>query len=119
MVQINQATKQLISVTGGDGSFLSGQSWMFGAAMAALVGLIIIGGIKSIAKVTDKVVPFMVGIYVLGALIVLAASAFGNFHLYTSANNQTAPNPVLMKRIASIGRIGLIVALLGAAIAFN
>jgi len=54
-----------------------------------------------------------------GALIVLAASAFGNFHLYTSANNQTAPNPVLMKRIASIGRIGLIVALLGAAIAFN
>lgn len=83
MVQINQATKQLISVTGGDASFLSGQSWMFGAAMAVLVGMIIIGGIKSIAKVTDKVVPFMVGIYVLGALFVLGGnlssipSAFG------------------------------------------
>ncbi|MDA0912364.1 MAG: alanine/glycine:cation symporter family protein [Bacteroidetes bacterium] len=71
MVQINQATKQLIEVTGGESSFLFGQSWMFGAVMALLVGLIIIGGIKSIARVTDKVVPFMVGIYVLGALVVL------------------------------------------------
>lgn len=83
MVQINQATKQLISVTGGENSFLAGQSWMFGAVMAVIVGLIIIGGIKSIAKVTDKVVPFMVGIYVLGALFVLGGnlteipSAFG------------------------------------------
>jgi AGCS family alanine or glycine:cation symporter len=72
MVQINQATKQLLLVTGGDASFLAGQSWMFGVLMAVVVGLIIIGGIKSIAKVTDKVVPFMVGIYVIGALIVLS-----------------------------------------------
>jgi len=74
MVQINQATKQLISVTGGESSFLFGQSWMFGAVMAVLVGMIIIGGIKSIANVTDKVVPFMVGIYVLGALFVLGGN---------------------------------------------
>jgi AGCS family alanine or glycine:cation symporter len=74
MVQINQATKQLISVTGGSESILFGQSWIFGVLMAALVGLIIIGGIKSIAKVTDKVVPFMVGVYVLGALVVLGGN---------------------------------------------
>lgn len=74
MVQINQATKQLISVTGGESSFLAGQSWIFGLVMAIIVGLIIIGGIKSIAKVTDKVVPFMVGIYVLGALFVLGGN---------------------------------------------
>lgn len=74
MVQVNQATKQLIEVTGGESSFLAGQSWMFGAVMAILVGLIIIGGIKSIARVTDKVVPFMVGIYVLGALVVLGGN---------------------------------------------
>ena len=43
--------------------------------MAVVVGLIIIGGIKSIANVTDKVVPLMVGVYVLCALIVLG----GNF----------------------------------------
>jgi AGCS family alanine or glycine:cation symporter len=74
MVQINQATKQLIEVTGGESSFLFGQSWIFGLLMAVLVALIIIGGIKSIARVTDKVVPLMVGVYVLGALVVI----FGN-----------------------------------------
>ncbi|MEL7222298.1 MAG: alanine/glycine:cation symporter family protein, partial [Bacteroidota bacterium] len=73
MVQINQATNQLITVTGGDASFLNGQGWIFGLIMAVLIGITIIGGIKSIVKVTDKIVPFMVGIYILGALIVLGA----------------------------------------------
>jgi AGCS family alanine or glycine:cation symporter len=71
MVQVNQAAQQFIDVTGGANSFLANSSWIFGAVMAILVAIIIIGGIKSIARVTDKVVPFMVGIYVLGALVVL------------------------------------------------
>lgn len=71
MVQINQATEQLIQVTGGAESFLADRGWIFGVIMAIVVGVIIIGGIKSIAKVTDKIVPFMVGIYVLAALIVI------------------------------------------------
>ncbi|MGD1844079.1 MAG: alanine/glycine:cation symporter family protein [Salibacteraceae bacterium] len=74
MVQINSATSQLVSVMGGEGSFLDGRGWIFGILMAVIVGFIIIGGIKSIVKVTDKVVPFMVGIYILGALVVI----FGN-----------------------------------------
>jgi AGCS family alanine or glycine:cation symporter len=74
MVQINQATQQFIDVTGGDTSFLAGKGYLFGIVMAGVVGLIIIGGIKSIAKVTDKVVPFMVGIYVLAALVVIFAN---------------------------------------------
>lgn len=83
MVQINQATQQLISVTGGQESFLFGQGWIFGVIMAVVVGVVILGGIKSIAKVTDKIVPFMVGIYILGALWVILSnlgavpSAFG------------------------------------------
>ncbi len=83
MVQINAATSQLVAVTGGTESFLYGRGWIFGLLMAAIIGLIIIGGIKSIAKVTEKIVPFMVGIYILGALIVLGyhftdiPSAFG------------------------------------------
>lgn len=71
MVQINQATEQLISVTGGTESIFFGKGWIFGAVMAVVVAVIVIGGIKSIAKVTDKIVPFMVGIYIAGALIVL------------------------------------------------
>jgi len=71
MVQINQATSQLVTVTGGESSFFFGNEWMFGAAMALLVGVVILGGIKSIANVTDKIVPFMVGIYMLGAIIVI------------------------------------------------
>ena len=74
MVQINQATAQLIDVTGGESSFLYGKGYIFGIVMAIVVAMIIIGGIKSIAKVTDKVVPFMVGVYVLAALVVI----FGN-----------------------------------------
>ncbi|MCI5084119.1 MAG: alanine:cation symporter family protein [Saprospiraceae bacterium] len=71
MVQINQATQQFIEVTGGEASFMADKGWLFGVIMAGIVATIIIGGIKSIAKVTDKIVPFMVGIYILGALIVL------------------------------------------------
>ena len=71
MVQINQATQQLIAVTGGESSFLYGQGWIFGTLMALVVGVVILGGIKSIAKVTDKIVPFMVGIYIVGALWVI------------------------------------------------
>ena len=39
--------------------------------MAILVAIVIIGGIKSIARVTDKIVPFMVLIYVLAALFII------------------------------------------------
>jgi AGCS family alanine or glycine:cation symporter len=49
--------------------------------MAALVAVVIIGGIKRIASVTEKVVPFMAGIYVLAALIIL----FANFTLIDDA----------------------------------
>ncbi|MEM9930072.1 MAG: alanine/glycine:cation symporter family protein [Bacteroidota bacterium] len=84
MVQINQATSQLIAVTGGTESFFYGRGWIFGLVVAIVVGLIIIGGIKSIARVTERIVPFMVGIYLLGAMIVLGyhfteiPSAFGS-----------------------------------------
>ena len=71
MVQINQATLQLIEVTGGEASVFYGRGWIFGTVIAVIVGLIIIGGIKSIARVTEKIVPFMVGVYLLGVVIVL------------------------------------------------
>ncbi len=71
MSQINQATEQLVSVTGGEASLLYGKEWIFGTLMALLVAIIIIGGIKSIARVTEKIVPFMVAIYLLAAIFIL------------------------------------------------
>ena len=44
---------------------------LFGLCLASLVGFVIIGGIKSIAKVTEKIVPFMAAIYVGAALIII------------------------------------------------
>lgn len=73
--QINQATAQLINVTGGDASVFAGKQWMFGTLMAVLTGLVIIGGIKGIARVTDKMVPFMCIVYVLSCLVVLGVNA--------------------------------------------
>ncbi|HIP32933.1 MAG TPA: alanine:cation symporter family protein [Crocinitomicaceae bacterium] len=71
MFQVNQAFQLVENITGGEASFLHGRGWLFGVVMAILVGIVIIGGIKKIAKVTDKIVPFMVVIYVSAALFVL------------------------------------------------
>jgi AGCS family alanine or glycine:cation symporter len=75
MFQSNQAFQMFQNVTGGEDSFINGYGFVFGIIMAILVGIVIIGGIKSIAKVTDKIVPFMVGIYVLAALVILGMNA--------------------------------------------
>jgi alanine or glycine:cation symporter, AGCS family len=75
MFQSNQAFAMVESYTGGVNSPLHGYGWFFGLIMAILVGVVIIGGIKKIAKVTDKIVPFMVGVYVLAALIILGLNA--------------------------------------------
>jgi len=74
--QSNQAYSQMRSVTGGDdGPLGSGASGViFGIILAAFVGVVIIGGIKRIARVTDKLVPFMAVFYVTCCLIVLGAN---------------------------------------------
>src|SRR5690554_5054344 len=71
MFQANQASAQFVKLFGLEGT--SGSMW-FGAVMAIIVAFVIIGGIKRIAKVTEKVVPFMAGIYVLAGLIILGAN---------------------------------------------
>jgi len=73
MFQVNQAFQLVEHITGGDNSILHEKGWLFGLVMAILVGIVIIGGIKKIAKVTDKIVPFMVVVYVAASLFVLIA----------------------------------------------
>ncbi len=72
MFQSNQAYTQVVNVTGGfQSSWLSDKGWLFGVILALSVALVIIGGIKSIAKVTSKIVPFMALFYCVGALTIL------------------------------------------------
>jgi len=49
-------------------------TWISGLVVAVLVGLVVIGGIKRIAQVAEKIVPFMAVIYVLGSLFVIFAN---------------------------------------------
>ena len=83
MFQANQSFAQLVNVTGGEASWLADKGWLFGLVIAILVGLVIIGGIKGIARVTSKIVPFMAIIYVVAGLTIILAnysmvpSAFG------------------------------------------
>lgn len=78
MFQSNQAASQFLQMANIEGS---GAKVIFGIVVAILVGIVIIGGIKKIGKVTEKVVPFMAVIYVGAALIILGM----NFSLIPKA----------------------------------
>ena len=70
MFQANQsfvAIKAQLPVLGGEYYDLA-----FGIALAFMVGLVIIGGIKKIGAVTEKIIPFMVGTYLIAGVVVLA-----------------------------------------------
>lgn len=71
MFQANQAYVQLREVTGGAASPLDGNGWAVGLLLALIVGAVILGGIRSIAAVTERLVPFMAGLYILAALVVI------------------------------------------------
>ncbi len=71
MFQANQAAAQFNNMIGASGG---SSGFIFGIVMALMVAVVIIGGIKRIASVTEKIVPFMVGIYLLAALVVIVAS---------------------------------------------
>jgi len=88
MFQANQAYVQFVNVTGGTEGFFASRGWLFGSILALLTGLVIIGGIKSIARVTSKLVPFMALLYVGTALVVIGA----NFSAIPSAVSAIVTN---------------------------
>ena len=71
MFQANQSFMQLVAATGGESSWLQGQGWLYGTVLALLVGLIIIGGIQGIARITSRIVPLMAVVYVAAGLIII------------------------------------------------
>ncbi len=70
MFQANQAHAQISGIVG------DYPGWITGLLFAAVVFAVIVGGIKSIARVTEKVVPFMGILYVAASLIIIAV----NYH---------------------------------------
>ena len=66
MFQANQAHSQISGIVG------DYPGWITGVVFAVIVFIVIVGGLKSIARVTEKVVPFMAVLYVGAALIILA-----------------------------------------------
>lgn len=76
--QSNQATivlKEMFNMTSAASGFI------VGVVLAIIVGIIIIGGIKRIAQVTEKVVPFMAVMYVVACLYIILS----NFSLIDDA----------------------------------
>ncbi|WP_228721130.1 alanine/glycine:cation symporter family protein [Arthrobacter sp. 260] len=73
MFQANQTFAQVQNVTGGDDGFLgsAGAALIFGLVLAALVGAVILGGIKSIGATTSRLVPAMAAVYITACLFVI------------------------------------------------
>ena len=71
MFQGNQANAILVQTFG----LSAGYGWVTGLILATIVGFVIVGGIKSIANVTVKLVPFMAILYIVMSLIVLIGHA--------------------------------------------
>ncbi len=78
MVQANSVvdglTYMLPQLRAADGSH-TGAGVVIGLAMALLVGLVILGGVKRIARVASALVPAMAVLYISGAIFVLAEHA--------------------------------------------
>ena len=62
--QINSISNSIYSSFGID-------KMLTGGVLAILLGVVIIGGIKRIAKITEKLVPFMALVYIIGAFSVI------------------------------------------------
>jgi len=71
MFQSNQAFEQFLFVTGGKESWFVGKGWLFGVVLAIGVGAVIVGGVRVIAQVTVRLVPFMGILYVVSAVVII------------------------------------------------
>ena len=75
---INNAIDSFTPNAAGTFAFLGSQvrvsTFVVGCIVAVFIGLVLLGGIKRIGQVTEKLVPFMAVIYIVAALIVIFAN---------------------------------------------
>ncbi|HYH55465.1 MAG TPA: alanine/glycine:cation symporter family protein, partial [Anseongella sp.] len=69
--QANQAVAQITSTFDLSGGFIKS---LLGAGLAGVVAIVIIGGIRRIGNWTEKIVPFMAGMYILACLVIVFAN---------------------------------------------
>jgi len=65
--QVNQSLNAIQETV----PWLAGAPWAYGIVMTVLVGIVIVGGIRRIANVADKIVPLMAIVYVSAAIVVI------------------------------------------------
>jgi AGCS family alanine or glycine:cation symporter len=68
---IAQMVKETLAHYGATAGFAQASVWVTGALLAAFTAVVILGGIQSIARVCERLVPFMAVFYVLGCLLLL------------------------------------------------
>ncbi|MEL6987170.1 MAG: alanine/glycine:cation symporter family protein [Bacteroidota bacterium] len=100
--QSNQAAAQIVGQFNLTGSSVG---TLIGVILAIAVGIVIIGGIKRIANVTEKVVPLMAGIYVLAALFILIA----NYQYLDDAIGQIFAEAFTPRASITGGAIGVLI----------
>ena len=62
---------QVNSISGNMEAVFGVPTWVSGIVLLILCGLVIVGGLKRIATVTEKIVPFMVLVYMVGTIAIL------------------------------------------------
>ncbi|MCF3651270.1 alanine/glycine:cation symporter family protein [Synoicihabitans lomoniglobus] len=71
MVQANAVAGNIVALVGAEGAAVSTTNWVTGFGLAGLTALVILGGIKSIARTAAVLVPFMAIFYVIGCLYII------------------------------------------------
>lgn len=74
MFQANQAFVQFVAATGEKESFAAGSGSVFGLVLAVSVAIVILGGIRVIARVTSGLVPAMAALYISTGLFVIGSN---------------------------------------------
>lgn len=102
MFQANQAFAQLST----EFPSLQGSGFWFGIVLALMVGVVIVGGIKSIAKVTDKIVPFMAGLYVLFSIIIIGMNITNVGDVFVEIFNGAFNSPAIKGGVIGVLIVG-------------
>ena len=100
MLQSNQSFAQFTTIF----PAMESHGFWFGVLLSVLIGIVVIGGIRSIARVTSKLVPFMSVLYI-GAALVIIFMNFSKIDDVFILIIRSAFNPVAIKG----GIIGVII----------